>query len=284
MTNGVGLIALAALVALAGCAAPAAKPFAASSALPAANAVAGWTPTDAAQAYTHDNLYNLVDGQAESFFAYNFQQAVVGRYQNAARALINVEIWQLASPADAFGLYTSGRTGKPVALGNDGSADAGQRVLFWQDDYYVAVSSVRGATDADLQAFAKVLADALPKGGTRPAVVDRLPPGGLVAQSYIFFRQELSVGSEVWLGGENRLGLGQDTDGVVARYMLGGQVTHLLLVQYPSATRAEAGLAALKSGQIEAVVAARANQNLLGAVIGQADASAADTLLAEALR
>lgn len=284
MKNRVALAAMVVIVVLGGCAAPAAKPFSLTNAMPAGNAVAGWTPTDPAQAYTHDNLYNLVDGQADSFFAYNFQQVVVGRYQNAGGGLINIEIWQLDSPADAFGLYTSGRTGQPVDLGNEGSADAGQRVLFWQDRYYVAVASVRKASDADLQAFAQVLAGVLPKGGTRPAVVAHLPPSGLVAQSYIFFRQEISAANEVWLGGENRLGLGDDTEGVVARYQLGTGVVHLLLVQYPSAQSAQAGLEVLKSGQIEDVVSAGAHDNLLGAVIGKADASAADNLLAEALK
>ncbi len=284
MKGQAALAGLIVMVVLCGCAAPPATPFSPSSALPGGNDVAGWTSSDQAQSYTHDNLYNLVDGQADSFFAYNFQQVAVGRYQNAGGALINIEIWQLDSPANAFGLYTAGRTGQPVDLGNEGSADAGQRVLFWQDRYYVAVASVRKASDADLQALARNVSDALPKGGTRPAVVAHLPPNGLVPQSYVFFRQEISVASEVWLGGENRLGLGDDTEGVVARYRWNAHVIHLLLVQYPSAQRAQAGLEALKSGQIEDVVSASARDNLLGAVIGKADASAADNLLAQALK
>ncbi len=174
MNSRVALAALVVIVVLGGCARPAATPFSPSSALPGGNAVAGWTPSDQAQSYTHDNLYSLVDGQADSFFAYNFQQVAVRRYQNAGGGLINIEIWQLDSPADAFGLYSAGRTGEPVALGNEGSADAGQRVLFWQDRYYVAVSSVRKASDADLLAFAQAVAGVLPKGGTRPAVVAHL--------------------------------------------------------------------------------------------------------------
>jgi len=284
MKSHAAVVAVVVIVVLGGCAAPAAKPFSPASAMPAGNAVAGWAPSDQAQAYTHDSLYNLVDGQADSFFAYNFQQVVVGRYQNAGGALINIEIWQLDSPADAFGLYTAGRTGQPVDLGSEGSADAGQRVLFWQDRYYVAVGSVRKASDADLYAFAKTVADALPKGGTRPALVAHLPASGQVAQSYIFFRQEISVANEVWLGGENWLGLGEGTEGVVARYQLGTQVVHLVLVQYPTAQRAQAGLKALKSGQIEEVVSADAHDNLIGAVIGKADTSAAGNLLAEALK
>jgi hypothetical protein len=37
--------------------------------LPKADAIAGWQPLTEAAAYNRDNFYNLVDGQAESFFA-----------------------------------------------------------------------------------------------------------------------------------------------------------------------------------------------------------------------
>ncbi len=39
-----------------------------------------------------------VDGQADAFFAYNFQQVATQRYQNAEGTLLNIEVWQLAQP------------------------------------------------------------------------------------------------------------------------------------------------------------------------------------------
>jgi len=50
--------------------------------------------------------------------------------------------------------------------------------------------------------------------------------------------------------------VGPETDGVLARYEIGAAVVQLLLVQYPKAGAASAGLAALERGQVSTLVAA----------------------------
>lgn len=137
--------------------------------------------------------------------------------------------------------------------------------------------------DADLRGFAEAISAALPSGGEQPAPVEKLPPAGLVERSAIFFHQELSIQNGVWLGGKNLLGLSYETDGILARYDIGGGTARLLLVQYPNAENATAALTALESGQVESLVTADARDDLLGAVLGEVDAITAGTLLAEAL-
>ncbi|MEE8391192.1 MAG: hypothetical protein V3S14_10410 [Anaerolineae bacterium] len=57
----------------------------------------------------------------------------------------------------------------------------------------------------------------------------------------------------------------------------------LLLVRYPTAENATAALTALESGQVDSLVTANIHGDVLGAVLGEADAAAAGALLAEAL-
>lgn len=267
--------------------------------LPGADAFPGWTPAGAVEVFDRENLYDLVDGQAEAFFAYAFEQVVVQSYENAESVVLRIEVWQLATPADAYGLFTASIAGTPVSIGpstrsgqpNDGDADPGRRLAFWQDRYYVQVRARQTLPDAELRGFAEAVSAVLPAGGERPALMDRLPPDGLVERSALFFHQEISIQDEVWLGGENLLGLGPETDGVLARYDMGGGMARLLLVQYPNAEAAAAGLAALESDQAEpeqsqrvsGLVAADARDNLLAAVFGEIDEAAASTLLARAL-
>jgi len=137
--------------------------------------------------------------------------------------------------------------------------------------------------DASLRDLAQAVAAALPAGGERPALMDRLPPDGLVERSAIFFHQEISIQSEVWLGGENLLGLSHETDGVLARYAAGGEEERLLLIKYPDAEAASAGLAALQDAGVGRLVAADARGDLLGAVFGEVNEAVTDDLLAEAL-
>jgi hypothetical protein len=106
----------------------------------------------------------------------------------------------------------------------------------------------------------------------------------LVERSGIFFHVEISIQNELWLGGENLLGLSPETDGLLARYDLDDASARLLLVQYADSGAASAGLAALEASQVDGLVTADARDDLLGAVFGEVDAAAAQGLLEKALQ
>jgi len=247
-----------------------------------------WTPTRDVEVFDRENIYDLVDGQADAFFAYGFEQVAVQRYEDAAGDQLDVEVWQLATPADAYGLFTTNISGEPVAVGNEGDADPDRRLTFWQERYYVHVRARQDLDDAVLRAFAQAISMALPIGGERPALMARLPSAGLVERSALFFHEEISIQDQVWLGGENLLGLSQDTACVLAQYDVGGAAARLLLVQYPDTEAASAGLAALESGQVDGLVVASTRDTLLGAMFGQmganVDETAANALLVEVLQ
>jgi len=274
------LLCLLAGLLLAGCGD---QSFSLVDALPGADAVLGWTPAGEVEIYEPGNLYDLVNGQADAFFAYAFEKVAVQEYENLEGAALRAEVWQVATPADAYGLFAPYRSGTPVAIGNEGDGDQGRRLDFWQDRYVVRLFARQTLPDADLQALAEAIAKALPRGGERPALVDRLPPDGLVARSAIFFHQEISIQSQLWLGGENLLGLSPETDGVLARYDLSSGPAQLLLVQYPDAKAASAGLEALQARQMDNLAAALGHKELLGAVFGTVDKATAGELLTAAL-
>jgi hypothetical protein len=265
---------------------PTAKPIPSSpltGAFPGEGTIAGWTPVGELEVYDSETIFNLVDGQADFFFVYGFEQVAVRRYQNTEGTVLDVQIWQVADDASAYGLFSAGIAGEPVTIGNEGDGDAGRRLAFWQDRYVAQLFARKDIPDADLLAFGTAISAALPAGGQRPALIDRLPADGLIPRSAVFFHEEPSIQNEVWLGGENILGLSPDTDGVLARYEIDGKVVRLLLIEYPDAGAASAALAALQGGEVEGLIAADAKGNLLGAVFDQVSKSAASALLAQAL-
>ncbi|MGE5141131.1 MAG: DUF6599 family protein [Rudaea sp.] len=245
--------------------------------------IAGWTSSGEARFYNPENLFDLVDGQADAFFAYEMQQVAVRRYENPDGKRMDVEVWQVAKPADAYGLFTAGLSGEPAAMGNEGDIETGLRLSFWQASFVVHVGARQKVEDSQLTSFATAIAEALPKGGARPALVDRLPVSGLQARRFVFFHKEISVQDQLWLGGKNALGLSLDTDCLLARYDVAGQAARLLIVAYPSAERAATGLAALQSAGVADLQVAKSQDKLLGAVFGKADAAAASRLLSQAL-
>jgi hypothetical protein len=241
----------------------------------------GWKPQEEPKFFSKDTLFDLMDGQSDAFFVYGFQKAAVQRFNNAAGVTINVSVFQVDASDSAFGLFSVNREQQALAIGNDGSGSPGRRLSFWQDRYFVQMTALKTVPDADLQAAGKAISAGLPKGGERPALMNALPVEGLAADpGPLFFHQELSIQDRVWLGGENRLGLGPETDGALGRYDLSGQPVDLMIIEYPDAAQAEKGLKALQSSEQDDLLAAVSSGKRLEVVFGQADKAAAEALLA----
>jgi hypothetical protein len=274
------LIFLTFTLILSACASPSSSP---SSPFPDGDSANGWTPSGESRVYDSENLFDLVNGQAEAIFAYGFEQVTVQDYEDSEGGVISIEVWQTETAPDAYGLFTSFRSGSPTQIGGEGDIDPGRRLAFWQSQYYVRVRTRQEVADADLWALAEAVAAALPSGGERPSLVDRLPVDGILESSVIFFHEEISVQSRLWLGGTNVLGLGRETDGVLATYVLGEARALLILVEYPDTGGASDGLAALQGGEIAELVSASASDSFLAAVFGEIEEAAANSLAAEAL-
>mgnify|MGYP005847303279 CR=1 FL=1 len=263
---------------LAGCRAAATSP---EGLLARVSPPAGWERVRV-EAFDRENLFDLVDGQAESFFVYGFERVGVARYEDAAGAILEASIWQLASPADAYGLFSVSRVGEPAPVGVDGDTDPGRRIAFWQDRYVVQMWARQPLPQADLLALARAISGELPQGGERPPLLQRLPPD-LQKREPIFFHQELSIESELWLGGENVLALSPETNGVLVRLPVDGVVAHLLLLEYPSAEAATAAQGRLQAGEVDGLAAVLGQGGLLAAVFGPVEEGYASRVLAETL-
>jgi hypothetical protein len=158
-------------------------------------------------------------------------------------------------------------------------------LVFWQGLYYVQIFARQAVPQGDLVEVGRLISGALPvtPGVGHPALVTGLPAEGLVAGSVLFFHEEISFQDTLWLGGENLLGLGPETDGVLAGYDLDGTPAWLLLVRYPEAGAAGAARQALEGSDMEGLVAAGTRDDLLAAIWSQAEEGAARELLASAL-
>lgn len=273
---------------------PTGVPLPTATALPAANTTpaanldrsleaGGWRSEGEPRRYDRETLYDLVNGAADLYFSYGFEEAVVEPYVNQEGQSVRVEIYRLASEADAYGLYTYHSYGEPVALGVDGEREPGYRLAFWQASAFVQIVARQAVDDEALWALGQAVAVLLPQGGTRPALVEALPVDGQEPGSVRFFREKVALDNLLWLGPDDLLGLGPDVQGAVARYEVEGQAADLLLVAYPDAERAERALAALEGGEVEGRAAARVKGRVLGAAFGSLSTQAAEALLAKAL-
>jgi hypothetical protein len=248
-------------------------------ALPASDAVSGWTQTDPPRSYDRDTLYAFMNGAADLYLTYGFASLAVGEYKHAGGGTVRVEVYRTESDADAYGLFTLNAYGEPVDLGVEGRGEAGVGLAFWQRQTFVQLVT-RGSIDpAALRDLGAAAAAALPPGGERPALVDALPEEGLEPGSQRFFREQMALEQHLWLGADNVLGLGPEVEGVVATYALNGERATLLVVSYPDAGRAEDARARLMGAEIGELAAVRVVERALGAVLGPVEAQDAEALI-----
>lgn len=107
------------------------------------------TPTKV-ERYT-DNLYEKINGREPQFRAFNFVELRWGQYLDSQRqAAFDVYIYDMAEPANAFGIYMKERSGEvqEVQVGRGGYA-SGSSIFFWKGRYYVCILGPPESQDGD---------------------------------------------------------------------------------------------------------------------------------------
>jgi len=269
------------ILAVTGCARPA-EPTPADL-FPRSGEVPGWRPSGETQTYTRENLFDYMDGEAEMYFVYGFEEMRMQEYVGEEEGLVRVEIYRVDTDENAYGLFTFYRAGQFLDVGNEGDLASGGRLCFWKDRHFVCVFSVTKVEEATLQAFTQLVAGELPAGGTPPELVSRLPREKLVPRSEKFFHEKLALDNIIWTVKENVLNVSAETDAVAATYDYGGAKLRLLIVAYPEAEAAAGALRALNAASSETLSAAEQRDRYIVAVFQALDEGSANDLLQRAL-
>lgn len=150
--------------------------------LPASGAVPGWNRDGDLQEFAGEDLYTYIDGGAEIYQEYGFRRVVVQDYKDAAGRSASLEIFEMAEPAAAFGIYTFKRSGKGKSVTLGGGGDLEDYYLnFWKGRCLVTLTGFDEAPEtlAGLQALAKAVDAGIADKSGPPALVAALPPAGL---------------------------------------------------------------------------------------------------------
>lgn len=196
-----------------------------------------WTRTGAPQRYGPDDLWEYIDGGADQYVSYGFQEVVAAKYSNAAGATATVDIYQMEEPVGAFGIYAQEDNPKatPVRLGVEGQAGA-DSVRFWSANYYVKmVSTPPGKSPKDASvALGATVAGGLGDSGTPPRELSLFPAKGLVAGSIRYIPA-------------NMLGQAGFSRGFEAKYAATPETSTLVIVPFKDAEGARAALATYRA-------------------------------------
>jgi hypothetical protein len=186
--------------------------------------VAGYRAAGDDSQVDRDGLFSLIDGGAEVYRALNVRAAIERRYAKPGAADLLVDLFDMGSPADAYGAYRHDmREGPTAKIGNDSERQGGN-LYFWKGRYYVSIIPLRAQAEAQAAGLAlgRAIAARIPDAGRPPDLVGLLPPAGLVASQVHYFHDWLLFSRHTLLAGDNPLGLGSETEGLLARYRVSG--------------------------------------------------------------
>jgi len=260
--------------------------------------VAGWLGSEEVSLYDPESIFGYIDGHAEVYLAYGMKRCLARRYSGPdGEADLVLDLFELASPADAYGVFTHDLDGEAVGIGAASLMRYGW-LSFWQGPYFVSIvaeGESERSTEAVLE-LGRATAALLPTEGAVPAIVAALPAAGLDLRSVRFLRHPQILNTHYWVDEENLFQLGPQTAAALGTYVREEGAWHLLLVEYSSGETAELAAAAFADRFLGGAAAdgpaqvedrgwygARRAGAGLAAVLGADSESAVDALLTEAL-
>ena len=157
--------------------------------LPAEKDLDGWKMDGEALFYTADNLWEYINGQAETFLMYEFHEVAAQHYLNASELEIKVEIYEHGNSLMTFGIYSQFRSpdGSYLDIGNEAFGDE-YSIHFWKGRFYVKVYAYdEGEESAEaMKTFAGIVAERIPDEGGEPKDVALFPQGGFIKKSVTY--------------------------------------------------------------------------------------------------
>src|SRR5512134_3593565 len=122
-------LAMAIMIAAAGAGLPASLP----------EQAAGWSAARPAAVYDQRSIFEYLDGHGEVYLAYGMSRCLARRYAGPeGEGDVLVDVFELSSSADAFGVFSHSRDGEAVSVGQGASLASGT-LLFWKGRHFVSV-------------------------------------------------------------------------------------------------------------------------------------------------
>jgi hypothetical protein len=201
--------------------------------------ISGWKIGRDDQVFARDDIFDYLDGGGEIYLAFDFQFVFVREYIHADAPTIVVEIYEMSSSPDAFGIFTHDTDGDEVDLGQ-GAVYAAGLLRFWKGKSFVRIMADRETPEAKsaVMELGVNIAGAIAQEGEKPPLIQALPKEGLLPKSLRYFHTLISLNAHYYLANVNILNLSPETQVVMARYEKDGSRARLLLIEYPAVERA----------------------------------------------
>lgn len=200
-----------------------------------------WKAREKDRTFDRNTIFNYLDGGSEPYLAYDFRQVLVRKYANPGGDEMVLDIYDMGSSAEAFGIFSSEREEKEVGIGQ-GSEYSEGLLRTWKDRFFVSILAIgnENAAKPAVMELGKAVANAIPSKGPEPELLKYLPQNHLQKNKTRYFHTELLLSKHYFIADENILDLSKKTNCVLASYRLNNQdFTYLLLIRYETGRQAK---------------------------------------------
>jgi len=188
-----------------------------------------WQPQKNVQVYTPDNLYDYINGAAELYLSYQFQQLDVIYYKNRKKQEIVVEVYQHQSPLYAFGIYSQERSPESnyLPFGTESYID-GSNLFILSGNNYIKIYSydLGDSATSQLTRFGQAFISFLKVAAPLPKLIAVFPIEYLQPKSEQFVAR-------------NFLGYSFFNNGYQAFYQKDGVVFRLFIIKTDSSENSQ---------------------------------------------
>jgi len=153
--------------------------------------IEGWTRQGEIRTNDAGNLWELINGAAEQFLAYDFQ-FLRSSDLASGELVVTVDIYDMKTPLNAFGIYTAQRPGEAdrLSIGADAVVSPPYQCLLLKEHYFIKVDAYKGEISETVgKSLLEAISKALPGGNAFPVELNLLPDKGRVPGSEGFVRK-----------------------------------------------------------------------------------------------
>jgi len=187
------------------------------------------------QKFFSSDLYQYIDGGADVYLDYGLVALLHQEYK-ASSTDITLDIYDMGTPANAFGIYAAESSPDYhfLPIGAEGYG-TNEILNFFQDEFYVKLSAFndKEKTGPMLERFARAVSGRIGHAAPMPEFLSLFPPQNLVSHSCRFMKKSP---------------LGHDflAPAIMASYAFGEKPTSLVISKAPDANGAAQRVAQLR--------------------------------------
>lgn len=200
-----------------------------------------WSVKGTPENYTGRNLYGHINGGAELFLEFGFENLVVKTYTNGSDQLI-LEVYRMSDSVAALGIYLH-RTNQESPLSGLSTRNSGNRyqVTAVKGSYFIQVMNPTGKNEhmSVMITLLNSILKTIPEAGAE-SVFNVLPEDRLIEGTEGIFRGEFALQPLFTFGKGDIFLLEEQRTGVYGEYRTdGGKPYTLMIIRYENETMAK---------------------------------------------